>query len=80
MTTGRYAAGVTGAAAAGLRAAGLRLAAARFAPRRAGFLFAAAFLPARFFALAIRTSSRLLRSAASGPQWRAAWVLLSRSR
>jgi len=68
MTTGRGAAGVAGAGAAGLRAAGLRLATARFAPRRAGFFFAAAFLPARLFALAIRTSSRLLRAAALGPQ------------
>jgi hypothetical protein len=71
ITTGRGAAGA---------AAGLRFAAACFARRRAGFFLAAAFLPARLFALAIRTSSRLPRAAAPVPQWRAAWVLVARSR
>ncbi|HSG34907.1 MAG TPA: hypothetical protein VLA37_10255 [Sphingomonadaceae bacterium] len=43
----------TGRGAAGAGAAGLRFAGARFAPRRAAFFFAACFLPARLFDLAI---------------------------
>jgi len=74
MSTGRGAAGTGPAAAADLRfgtsrflAAGLRLITFLF--------FFTAFLPALFFALAMRSSVRLPRGQCS-----AAWALLARSR